>query len=138
MYNEDAIRVFGPVSAEPDFIVEELKEEYMKPKTERDINVIYGGPRMFHDTTRETVDTDQVRLNEWFTGNCEECFKKIISYRYAVRRPLMRGGWVGCFCSFDCVKKSITGYFLSRKTEENNTSEDKEIDETLELELQTV
>ena len=138
IYNIDAIQVFGPVSPEPEFIIDNLKDEYRKPKAERDINVIYGGPRMFYDTTRETDETDQVRITEWFTGNCEECSKKIDSYRYAVRRPLMRGGWVGCFCSFDCVKKSITFYFLSRKTEENNTSEDKEIDDSLDLELKTV
>lgn len=57
--------------------------------------------RMFEDN-RITAD-DEEREN-WFTGNCDECWYKIRDQRHAVRKPLVEGGWQGEFCSWDCVR----------------------------------
>lgn len=42
----------------------------------------------------------------WFTGCCNECNSKIRNISYAVRFPLEKGGWLGCYCSFECIRKS--------------------------------
>ena len=96
-------RLYGPVNPElsPDWTT--LKDENGEP----DYNKIYGGPRMFIDTSFETDS------NNWFTGKCSYCdienknFKKIKKMKYAVRRPYWAGGWIGCYCSWRCVRSSI-------------------------------
>lgn len=42
----------------------------------------------------------------WFEGGCEICHKTIEHYRYAVRLPIIGGGFIGCFCSFECMYKT--------------------------------
>lgn len=39
----------------------------------------------------------------WFNGTCNACEVKIRNKSYAVRFPLKQGGWIGCFCSFNCM-----------------------------------
>lgn len=43
---------------------------------------------------------------EWFTGKCEKCERDIPKRCYAVRRPLVMGGWLGTYCSWNCVHLS--------------------------------
>lgn len=50
---------------------------------------------------------DNIELVFWFTGNCQRCMFKIPYYHWAVRFPMMYGGWKGCFCSWKCVRESI-------------------------------
>nr|QBK84656.1 MAG: hypothetical protein LCDPAC01_01370 [Pithovirus LCDPAC01] len=69
-------------------------------------NTIYGGPRMFLDMSYE-VDDQGENMNDWYTGKCEECENNIRSRRYAVRDPLLQGGWRGCFCSWECVEDRV-------------------------------
>jgi len=57
--------------------------------------------RMFDDNRMIEEEYDS-----WFTGNCDECWYKIKKLRYAVRKPMQEGGWVGQFCSWDCVRKN--------------------------------
>jgi hypothetical protein len=71
---------------------------------------------MFYCVCREfDEDEEEVLLPEevleeaqemWFTGKCETCEIKIPTYRYAVRFPVSGGGWEGCYCSFDCIRKT--------------------------------
>lgn len=61
----------------------------------------YGGARMF--TCRTYHEDDFGNYNDWFTGNCGWCFKKIRRRRHAVRMPLPMGGWRGCYCDWSCV-----------------------------------
>lgn len=81
----------------------------------------YGGCRMFlcnHDSKDENGN-----IKKWFSGNCDMCMNKIEKYHQAVRRPLLTGGWSGCFCSFECVRKfyiSVLHYETS-DTEYYNT-----------------
>ena len=73
-----------------------------------------NGPcRMFYCICREFDEDDDYESapapedpQEWFKGNCEECGKKIEKFRYAVRFPVDGGGWIGCFCGFECLRKS--------------------------------
>lgn len=71
----------------------------------------YGGCRMLtcqHFTTFEndfltTEDQDETP-QEWFTGNCDNCHRKLEFKCQAVRTPVVNGGWKGCFCSFRCMR----------------------------------
>lgn len=40
----------------------------------------------------------------WFTGSCDQCWLRIKSPRYAVRKPMESGGWKGQYCSWDCAR----------------------------------
>lgn len=79
---------------------------------------VYGGCRMFE--CLHHVNTDMVYMNNtsmnntsknksmnkpWFKGKCDICPKSMKSYHHAVRRPILTGGWQGCYCSWDCVRK---------------------------------
>lgn len=71
-----------------------------------------GPCAMFYCMCREDVDyedtsySEAVNPFEWFNGVCEECGVSIEKMRYALRFPVKNGGWIGCFCSFPCMKKS--------------------------------
>jgi hypothetical protein len=83
----------------------------------------YGGCRMFlcnHDSKDENGN-----IKDWFNGNCDMCMNKIEKYYQAVRRPLLTGGWSGCFCCFDCVRKFYVSviHYETSDTEYYNTYE---------------
>lgn len=42
-------------------------------------------------------------VTEWYFGRCQTCDKKITEREYSLRKPLLEGGWRGCYCSFPCV-----------------------------------
>jgi len=44
---------------------------------------------------------------DWFTGQCDICMKRIEKKCYALRKPLLEGGWIGCYDSFECILNSI-------------------------------
>jgi hypothetical protein len=70
----------------------------------------YGGCRMFTCICFDTIDPydDSITQNyEWFLGYCQQCLNRIQNKFWAVRKPLVDGGWIGCFCSWDCVRESI-------------------------------
>lgn len=71
----------------------------------------YGGCRMFtcvhFEGDPDIPDEDQEDI-DWFTGVCEECHLKIRVRVHAVRMPLIHGGWKGCYCSWKCVRQSLT------------------------------
>lgn len=73
----------------------------------------YGGCRMLTCTEYETIDItgndvdifDQHQfVTDWFRGSCDKCSQWIAKRCYAVRKPLMHGGWRGCYCSFECLE----------------------------------
>ena len=78
----------------------------------------HGGCRMFTCVEFENydefgvVDEDsegQISDSlDWYVGSCDNCFLKIQHRHWAVRKPLMYGGWKGCFCSWKCVAETIT------------------------------
>lgn len=64
-----------------------------------------GGARMFEDGSWDYDEDDQ--LVHWFNGNCDFCGNKIRKECHAIRRPMMTGGWKGCFCSISCLKNDL-------------------------------
>lgn len=60
-----------------------------------------GGCRMFLCCEYEGEEGEG--RESWFRANCSECGISIPSYRYCVRKPLIGGGWQGCYCSVDCI-----------------------------------
>ena len=71
----------------------------------------YGGCRMFtcHDYVELPNDIDEFsEINiygfiSWFKGACDFCNNGIPYMHYAVRKPVYNGGWIGCYCSWECV-----------------------------------
>lgn len=45
-----------------------------------------------------------VAFPDWFTGNCNYCFKRISHYRRSIRLPKKDGTWKHCLCSSDCAR----------------------------------
>lgn len=66
-----------------------------------------GGCRMFTCSVFD-YDEEDDSYDDWFTGNCESCLNRIRNRWHAVRMPRPAGGWVGCFCSFDCLREGIS------------------------------
>lgn len=71
----------------------------------------YGGCRMFYCNCFNSMvypDNDDTapyypNVPTWFAGECDYC-KNVIGKRcYAVRMPLVGGGWKGTYCSKDCM-----------------------------------
>lgn len=96
-YPGDPNRVFGPLNKRP---VECIS------------GVINGGCRMLTCQCREFDQDDDEEPDEpmspevWFTGTCDSCDLRIRDISHALRYPVVSGGWVGCFCSVECLKES--------------------------------
>lgn len=75
----------------------------------------YGGERMFLSVANEYGDGDgnfddveehdSIPWFVWFHGHCDSCKKRIREYWHAVRKPEPYGGWIGAYCSWECVTK---------------------------------
>lgn len=106
--NVDLFRVYGPVNPHPsddysDLLIYESEKDEPKP----DIEKIYGGPRMLLSMEYEYDQERDLPMDDWFVGYCYQCLKKIKKRCYARRVPLIRGGWLGCYCSQNCVETYI-------------------------------
>lgn len=102
--HRDIFRVYGPVNPYPDTDFSDLRD----PDTgELDVNLIFGGCRMFTDLSQEFDPETGIPSDEWFTGYCVYCSLRIRSYHHAVREPGILGGWNGCYCTWDCVRGAI-------------------------------
>lgn len=104
--NNQIERFYGPANVIVGF------DCISKPYTHPNEN---GPCRMLTCLCKEDEDDHEDDLSEevlsypwslWFKGNCEICKRKIQKFRHAVRLPLPDGGFIGCFCSFDCVLNS--------------------------------
>jgi len=98
-YEEELFRILGPANA-----------VYGASLTSDHVCSRYGGDRMFTCVCFEVVDPEDDVIYEqeevdWFTGSCDVCSMRIAQRYYAVRKPLVHGGWKGCYCSFDCVRE---------------------------------
>ncbi len=70
---------------------------------------MYGGCRMFLcDVFDYNHEYDYVA--DWFTGVCGSCHLRMKHRWHAIRKPRPHGGWVGCFCSWKCVKDHMAEY----------------------------
>lgn len=52
-------------------------------------------------------DELSVQELDWFKGYCLICSKRIRVNRHAYRKPGAKGGWYGCYCSPECVRKDV-------------------------------
>jgi hypothetical protein len=97
--NKQLFRINGPSNPQQGANLDELSN---------------GNDRMFlcntiyerDDFELEDLSETQVTgdRQEWFTGYCDVCYRRIIKSCYAVRRPILFGGWLGCYCDWECVR----------------------------------
>jgi hypothetical protein len=77
----------------------------------------YGGCRMltcceYESETSDSLPHDIMMMDEhvtpvnWWRKRCDSCHTRIAKREYAVRQPLVGGGWRGCYCSFDCLPQT--------------------------------
>lgn len=66
----------------------------------------YGGCRMFLCDLFD-YDEEFEYVADWFRGVCDQCNLRIRHRWHAVRKPRPHGGWVGCYCSWECARESI-------------------------------
>lgn len=94
---KNAVRVFGPINRFTD------SSCMTRPGPCRMLECICLEER------NGFVENDIVdyKTNNWFTGNCDTCVRKIRNMSHAVRFPEEDGGWKGCYCSAECMKKNI-------------------------------
>lgn len=97
-YPANPNRVFGPLNARTSPCITQ---------------VVSDGCRMFTCMCREfdqqddrEPDLESVTPYTWFTGVCDGCNLRIRNLSHSLRYPIVGGGWVGCFCSIDCLKSS--------------------------------
>lgn len=109
-YNNELTKTLGPANTQ---LSEDLTEDH--------ICTIYGGHRMltcfeFEDQYLNDEEVDDFDANyndesrkktEWFHYGCDWCENKIQHKHYAVRKPLYTGGWIGCYCSIQCIRDSL-------------------------------
>jgi hypothetical protein len=109
-FKDDLIKILGPVNTQMNTDL-----------TDDTICTIYGGCRMltcqeFEEQyiNEEEVDDFDADYNknsyeksEWFHHQCDWCTNKIKYKHYAVRKPIYNGGWIGCYCSWQCVRDSL-------------------------------
>ena len=72
----------------------------------------YGGCRMLLCCEFEENDTYNSgsfddEQPDWFKGSCDICSKTIKNRYLSLRLPLCNGGWINCYCSFDCMKCDV-------------------------------
>lgn len=65
------------------------------------VNPITGDPLIGN-----VVKKKLLHLIDWFTGVCQNpgCKNRIKFKHYALRVPIVTGGWKGCYCSFACIR----------------------------------
>ena len=94
----ELFKILGPVNPILNATDEELK---------------WGGERMFISSIYD-YDEDIGEVEDYFTGNCQECNLKLRNRYHCVRLPRVTGGWLGCFCSWNCIRTFV------KKNEEPN------------------
>lgn len=99
--DEAIFRVLGPSNPLINGSVEEMQ---------------FGGCRMFVCAVFD-FNTDTGYVEDWFSGFCHRCDLRIRTRWHAIRMPRPSGGWIGCYCSWKCVREAVytTGVNLEGK-----------------------
>lgn len=103
MENEHTIklfRIYGPSNAFNDENIPNQDRMFICSYYDYNLDIL-------HD-----MEADEENLPNWFTEYCDFCNKKIDNYRYAVRIPMINGGWKGCYCSWECIMKENKKYHI--------------------------
>jgi hypothetical protein len=99
-------------------------------EVELDLCQKFGGCRMlycncfeYHIFDPDSKSEKLLHGHEWFKGKCDKCSRGIEKRCHAVRKPLPEGGWMGTFCSWNCL-------YLSGNVEDDLISRfEKEVNE---------
>lgn len=59
------------------------------------------------DGFTEDPFSDQPYRLEWYRGVCDVCSTPIPTKKHAIRMPCLYGGWLGCYCSNECLTTTI-------------------------------
>lgn len=81
------------------------------PNLNEDDDVYSYQDYMFYSRKVAEDDDDYNNFNynnDWFTGQCKYCSLLIEKRYYAVRKPLIHGYWIGCYCSWKCVVSDLS------------------------------
>jgi len=97
--NVNAVRVFGPMNRIKDANCS--SNPYIPGPCRMLECICYEGDDLY-----EEAEID-MKYKNWFIGKCQTCLRKIRDISHAIRFPLEEGGWSGCYCSLDCIKKDI-------------------------------
>jgi hypothetical protein len=44
---------------------------------------------------------------EWYSGLCDHCHMQVRPFQMCFRKPVIEGGWEGCYCSPTCVLRQM-------------------------------
>lgn len=120
------IRILGPSNPFGDINVEDREDEPPNPFDRMFTCTCYNNALAEDDGDRQ--EDEPIDIFNWFTGICEQCSYMIIKPWYAVRAPVLPGGgWAGCYCSWNCVRDSMTNItpdmemFINRFENQMNT-----------------
>jgi hypothetical protein len=65
----------------------------------------HGECRMITCLCCENEPENDESVDEWFVGSCDRCEDEIFNKYLALRIPCEEGGWLGCFCSLQCINE---------------------------------
>ena len=71
-----------------------------------------GGCRMLTCNCFE-VDEFNNPSNYFYEGICRTCDVQISDKRDVIRAPLANGGWIGCYCCYECANIGIDQFYYS-------------------------
>jgi len=92
--DKELFRIFGPANP---LVDQDLTLNTPSSK--------YGGERMFLSETFSYNEEFEF-VEDWFSP-CNFCHLKIRKRWHALRKPRPHGGFVGCYCSFKCIRESV-------------------------------
>lgn len=82
------------------------------PRAPIDISSMKNGQDRMFLCTLFTDEEDDINMEfpikpDWFTHSCDFCNNKIRTRWHAVRMPRIGGGWLGCYCSWKCIRQDL-------------------------------
>lgn len=122
--NESLFHILGPINHR-DVQFEKIKRDNGS-RCDYGCRMLYCDCFEFHLNDPETGMNKESEVPGWFKGQCEKCSRKIPKRCYAVRCPLENGGWLGTYCSWNCLYLSGKG---GETTEELISRFEKEMNE---------
>ncbi len=112
--NDSLFHILGPVHHQE--LELQVGQKSSRCKKYYGCRMLYCDCFEFHlsDPNNEVKEIEHEHLDDpvipgWFKGKCEKCDRKIPKRCYAVRCPLENGGWLGTYCSWNCLYLSGNG-----------------------------
>jgi hypothetical protein len=123
--NDSLFHILGPVNYQEQELQDGQKSQPSSRCKKYGCRMLYCDCFEFHLTDPDNDDSNEDDSNDkkgndpevdrppiipgWFKGQCEKCNRKIPKRCYAVRCPLENGGWIGTYCSWNCLYLSGNG-----------------------------